>query len=67
MHPYEGYDTETSPQEPVQEAATEAEAPKRSSSIIWKASVRALEGRYQESFNCNTELSTEEGDEEGKQ
>ena len=31
MHPSEGDDTETSPQDPVQEASTEAAAPTRSS------------------------------------
>ena len=64
MHPSKGDDTEIAAQEPAQEAETEAMAPTSSSSIIWKASVRSLEGVEQDSFKRNTALAAEECEDE---
>ena len=66
MPPSEVDGTHTPSQYPSQEAAAEAEAPKRTSSRIRKAYTRALESREQESVNWNTVFAAVQGQEEGQ-
>ena len=61
MHTSEGDDTDKDPQEPSQEAATNAAETIRSSSRKCRASVISLEVSEQDSFNWNALFATEEG------